>query len=113
MMAVDPRLGQLAALARIRSERSLADFAAHTRACAQIKRQIEEANLTARAALADAKTPEAASLAIAYSGHCRQRQLNLALELARAELKRKAALAVAAKDEGRKIALDRLRDQAS
>ena len=107
------QLKRLAELANLKAERALSDLSQATAESERIKNKIADLDRTVSAVLTGADDPHRLHLALRYADVKRVQRGQLLAELARAELRRKADLKVAQREEGRRIAVEKLRDQAS
>lgn len=110
---VHKKLSALSAIAQLKSDRAVAELAAAKRAFDATRDKIKGLDAEVQAVLTQAADPLSMRLAIGFSGLKRQHRADLLAELARCELRRKTALKIAQTDEGKRIALEKLRDQAS
>lgn len=107
------KLAPLGKIAQLKADRSVAELAAANSAREHIEKKIQTLRGEVRNALKDADDPLSLRLATEFSKMRRHQQSELQSELARCELRFKKALKLAQVDEGRRIALKKLADQAS
>lgn len=107
------KLAALTDIAQLKSDRAVSALASAKRALDETQLKIKALDQEVRETLTASEDPHSMHLAIKFSELKRQHRAELLAELARREIQRKAALKVAQADEGRRIALQKLRDQAS
>ena len=107
------RLGRLLQIAEMKADRALQDLADANSERERVTYEIKVINDQVRSALENAQDPVSQNHALRYAEMKREHRRELIAELARAELQRKVALKAAQQEEGRRIALEKLRSQAS
>jgi len=107
------RLSRLSELANIKAEKALADLARATAETKRLSAAISALDAEVSNALASANDPISLRLAIDFAAMRRIERDSLLADLARAELNRKTRLKIAQDQEGRRVTLSKLVDQAS
>ena len=107
------RLSRMEDIATLKSDRALAELARATAACNRLKAKIDALDVEVSQVLASAHDPLSLRVASAFVALKRDHRGAVLAELAREERKRKACVTQAQKEEGRRIAVARLSDQAS
>ena len=107
------RLSRLLQVAELKAERALQDLAEVLAKRDGVQARIAGIDNEISRALDDARDPVSQRIALRYGEMKRELRSELVAELARVELQRKAALKTAQQNEGRRIALQQLRSQAS
>lgn len=111
---MDRNFSRLLQIADLKADMALADLADATAQTRRLTNMI--ADIDAEIALVLGKNFSTSGdqfIAIKFADMRRTRRAELMSQLARAELTRKAKLKVAQSEEGRRMAITRLRDQAS
>lgn len=109
----DKRLLALSQIAKLKSDKAIADLAQAQAALDQTASKIKALEEDVRLTLRDANDPVSARLAITYATLKSRHQSELLAQLARCELHRKTCLKIAQQDEGRRIVLNKLNGQVS
>ena len=107
------RLQRLTEIADLKADQALASLAQATQETNKLLQSLTVIDAKVQDALANAADPGAQHLAMKFSEMMRQRRAEILAQLATAERLRRAKHKVARQEEGRRIALSRLSDQAS
>ncbi|MEM6609233.1 MAG: hypothetical protein AAF689_11670 [Pseudomonadota bacterium] len=107
------QFNRLAKIVEIKADKARSELASATKSRNEIRRQIDELQAEIKARMATAEDPLTARLVAKYAEVVRERQARLVADLAQANARRKAALHQAQATEGRRIAIDTLKRQAS
>lgn len=109
----ETRLRRVKILAALRAEKAQEQLARITKRAKHIKCELRLLDDEMQTILAQCREPFGEKLALDYVSFLRKRRYDLVAELAHVEIERKIAFGQAQTEEGRRIAVTRLFDQAS